>query len=112
VAEDDLPTAPDTQGLLPALRRTHFPGRSGDVMVVLRPWRVLDDQATGASHGSPWLYDTQVPLLLWGPGIAPGTYPETVHPTDLAPTLSTLLELGAPGSAEGHPLSQALRLRR
>jgi len=112
VAEDDLPTAPDTQGLFPALRKTHFPGRSGDVLVVLKPWRVLDDQASGASHGSPWLYDAQVPLLLWGPGITPGIHPETVHPTDVAPTLSTLLEVGAPASAEGHPLSQALRLRR
>ncbi|MBM4380933.1 MAG: alkaline phosphatase family protein, partial [Deltaproteobacteria bacterium] len=112
VAEDDLATAPDTQGLIASLRRTHFPARSGDVLVVLKPWRVLDDQATGTSHGSPWLYDTQVPLLLWGPGIVPGVYPETVHPTDLAPTLSTLLEMGAPSSAEGRPLSQALRLKR
>jgi hypothetical protein len=112
VSADELATAPDTQGLLPALRRTWFPGRSGDVLVVLKPFRVLDDQVTGTSHGSPWLYDAQVPLLLWGTGIRRGIYADTVSPTDLAPTLSLLLGMGAPASAEGRPLVQALELRR
>jgi predicted AlkP superfamily pyrophosphatase or phosphodiesterase len=112
VSADELATSPDVHGLLPALRRTFFPGRSGDVLVVLKPFRVLDDQETGTSHGSPWLYDAQVPLLLWGPGIRRGVYAETVSPTDVAPTLSLLLGIGAPASSEGRPLGQALQLRR
>jgi arylsulfatase A-like enzyme len=64
------------------------------------------------SHSSPYLYDTQVPLLLWGWGIREGVYRETVSLVDVAPTLATLMGVRAPYMTEGKPLTRALRLPR
>lgn len=77
------------------------PRRSGDVVVVLDPhW--LPGAApigTGASHGSPFTQDAQVPLLVAGAGVRPGTYGQPVAPAQLAPSLSYLLGVARPSAA-------------
>jgi arylsulfatase A-like enzyme len=63
-----------------------------------------------ATHGSPYAYDTNVPLMLFGTRwIRPGpaaTYAEVV---DLAPTLAYLLETRMPSASEGRVLAEILR---
>ncbi len=107
VARDDLPGA---RGSAPqALRNSYFPGRSGDVLFVLRQFRVLAGEAHGASHGTPYPYDTDVPVLLWGAGVRKGTYPGRIDPADLAPTLGALLGVGPPPDAQGRARREVLR---
>jgi predicted AlkP superfamily pyrophosphatase or phosphodiesterase len=55
-------------------------------------------------HGSPWRYDTHVPIIFMGPGIKPQTVHRRVHPVDVAPTIAALLGMTPPGSAQGLPL--------
>ena len=62
----------------------------------------------GTTHGSPWTYDTHVPLLWLGAGVAPGTYAEPVAVTDLAPTLSALLGVDPPNGSQGRVLREML----
>ena len=51
-----------------------FPGRSGDLFVVARYGVLVDPyDGKGSSHGTPWEYDTHVPMIFWGAGIAPRT---------------------------------------
>jgi predicted AlkP superfamily pyrophosphatase or phosphodiesterase len=76
--------------------------RSGDVFVQVRPF--FFDRKTGTSHGSPYNYDTHVPLLWYGMGVKPGVHPERVGTDDLAPTLSHLLGLPAPPLSKGRVL--------
>jgi predicted AlkP superfamily pyrophosphatase or phosphodiesterase len=83
-------------------------GRSGDVFIVLDPFAVPSERDTSTTHGSPWDYDAQVPLLLWGAVFKPGIYQDPVQATDLAPTLAVALGLVPPSGAQGRPLSQAL----
>jgi arylsulfatase A-like enzyme len=66
-------------------------------------------QLTGTTHGTPYAYDTSVPLLLAGAGIKPGRYTQRVSTLDIAPTLSDLLGILQPSGCEGHVLSQALK---
>lgn len=77
------------------------PRRSGDVIVVLDPnW--LPGSAptgTGASHGSLYTHDANVPLLVAGAGIRPGVYQQPVTPAQLAPSLSFLLGVARPSAA-------------
>jgi hypothetical protein len=42
------------------------PKRGGDVFVVLDPYALPVPGSRVTTHGSPWNYDSQVPLLLWG----------------------------------------------
>ncbi len=107
VARDDLETA-DPAGLGRALRNSFHPDRSGDVLMVMKPMHVLESEKAGTSHGTPWSYDSEVPLFLFGKGIKPGLYGTASQPIDLAPTVSLLLEMGAPASSEGQVLTDAL----
>jgi hypothetical protein len=89
--------------------RSYYPDRSGDVYYFLEPYWLPSDGATGTGHGSPWRYDQQVPLLWYGRGIRPGVQRGPASVADLAPTLSALLGLTAPGGAQGRVLSEVLR---
>ncbi|QSQ14882.1 alkaline phosphatase family protein [Myxococcus landrumensis] len=108
VTRDELYTAPDPMGYLTAVRKGYFPGRSGDVMYVPRPFHVLYYAPDGSNHGTPHSYDAQVPVVFAGKGIKPGLYLTETDPVNVAPTISALLEMGMPASAEGKPLTEVL----
>jgi predicted AlkP superfamily pyrophosphatase or phosphodiesterase len=84
------------------------PTRSGDVVMIAEPYKYLGDTIT-ATHGSPYSYDTHVPVIIMGAGIIPGRYLEPATPADIAPTLSALLRITAPTSATGRVLTEAIR---
>lgn len=85
-----------------------LPGRSGDVAIVLQSgW--LDGSYyghTGTSHGSPWQYDTHVPLVFYGAGIPEGRVDDrqTVIP-DISTTLAVMLGTDFPSGANGTVIS-------
>lgn len=88
---------------------SYHPGRSGHVYYHAAPYYYVDDDPTGASHGSRWMYDQQVPILFYGSRIEPGTYYTPAAVADIAPTLSALLGVLAPGGSRGRVLSEMLR---
>jgi arylsulfatase A-like enzyme len=80
------------------------PGRSGDLFVVPRYGVFIDGEAgKGTSHGTPWEYDTHVPLIFWGGGVKPHTLSSPTTPYDLAPTMASWLGVSLP-DATGHRL--------
>ena len=88
-------------------QRAWHPRRSGDVLFVLAPYCVPGSK--GTTHGSPWHYDTHVPLLLIGSGIAPGKYDRRVAPACLASTVAELLNVDYPSANVEQPLREALK---
>jgi arylsulfatase A-like enzyme len=59
----------------------------------------------GATHGSPYDYDTHVPLMLWGPRwVGAAALSARVGIVDLAPTLARFLKVASPADSEGRPL--------
>jgi len=82
------------------------PARSGNVIVVPRNgWYLGAERLDNAAmHGSPYAYDTHVPLMLVGPGIGKRTVYRPVAPRDLAPTLSAYLGVAPPSGSIGVPL--------
>jgi hypothetical protein len=107
-SQDDLESGQELSGFLPALRRSHYPGRSGDVTFVLKPYAILTEHDTGTTHGEPYAYDNQIPLILYGKGVKPGLYRMRVNASDVAPTAAMLMEMGAPASAEGEPRVESI----
>ncbi|MDX1946884.1 MAG: alkaline phosphatase family protein [Pirellulaceae bacterium] len=89
-----------------AMRRTFHPRRSGEVLYFLAPYCVPGTK--GTTHGSPWHYDTHVPLLLLGSGIRPGKYPRPVSQACLASTVAELVGVNYPSANVEGPLSEAL----
>src|SRR5216684_6813275 len=81
---------------------------SGDLYVVQKPYAMFGSNV--ATHGSPYTYDTNVPLMLFGPRwIRPGPSANFAEVVDLAPTLAYLLETRMPSASEGRVLAEILR---
>jgi predicted AlkP superfamily pyrophosphatase or phosphodiesterase len=92
-----------------------YSGRSGDVIIVYEPYTIQfdppddpTDPLSSATHGSPYSYDTHVPLIIMGRGFASGRYTQAAAPTDIAPTLAHVLGLEAPSCSVGRVLAEAL----
>lgn len=101
------------QGQLPAtplslqVQRAWHAQRSGELYVVTAPGSMMGSNA--ATHGSPWQYDSHVPLLFHAPGrIRPGQYLQAAAVVDIAPTLAMLLGLRPPAASEGRVLQEML----
>jgi hypothetical protein len=85
------------------------PERSGNIYYELQPFVIPTSDSTGTTHGSPWSYDTRVPLLWLGSRVKRGMYRGPASIADVAPTLSFMLGVGAPAEARGRVLREMLR---
>lgn len=92
-----------TEGIKYRIQKGYYPKRSGDVMVYLDPAWVEYDRV-GTTHGAPYTYDTHVPLLWYGWNIKPGSSGEPLCITDIAPTLSMMLNIPFPNGCTGRPI--------
>jgi predicted AlkP superfamily pyrophosphatase or phosphodiesterase len=86
--------------------RGYNPKRSGDIAFVLESGWIESGKATGTTHGSPYTYDTHVPVLFYGFGIKPGTSVRYHAITDIAPTLSVMLNIKFPSGSTGQPIEE------
>ena len=84
-----------------------YAGRSGDVIVVYEPFKYVEGLYS-VTHGSPYSYDTHVPLILMGENFRPGRYLEAAAPSDIAPTLAAVLRIRAPSNSMGRILLEGL----
>lgn len=91
-----------------AVQLSFHPTRSGDVLIFPAPFWYLyhDPKKYAAMHGSPHSYDTLVPILVAGPGIAPRAVHRRVSPADLAPTVAALLGIKPPSGSVGRILPE------
>ena len=81
------------------VKASYHPDRSGDIMVVLKPYWIPNYYLTGTSHGSPHAYDTHVPLVVFGTNVEPGKRKERVSPEHTAVILAASLGIDPPGDA-------------
>ena len=68
----------------------------------------LDGLSVAVVHGSPWRYDTYVPVIFAGAGIQPQTVSRRVHTVDVAIPLATLVGTSPPSGAAGEVLLEVL----
>ncbi len=88
------------------------PDRSGDIYIVFEPhWFIadFDGLSVASAHGSPWTYDSYVPIIIAGPGIEPTRVVRPVETVDVAPTIAAYLGTKAPSGARGVPLLEIFR---
>jgi predicted AlkP superfamily pyrophosphatase or phosphodiesterase len=102
---------PDTRIAKAVLMNFH-PDRSGDIYVVFEPhWFVadFDGLSVASMHGSPWTYDTHVPIIIAGPGVPATRVNRRVETVDVAPTIAAYLGTKPPSGAFGAPLLEVLK---
>lgn len=78
--------------------------RSGDVYIQLKSGWLDSDYPTGTSHGSPYNYDTHVPLIFYGWNVPEGETSRKTAIPQIAPTISNMLNIGLPSGSEANIL--------
>lgn len=103
---------PDTE-LGRHIARSFHPTRSGDVVIVQKQFWYLDNdpECCASMHGSPYSYDTYVPVVFYGPGIAARTVSRPIEPASIAPTLAALLKIQPPSGNSAAALPEVLEAR-
>lgn len=96
-----------TSGIPYILQNGWHQKRSGDVLYVPKPAHIAYSR-TGSTHGSPFIYDTHVPLLLFGKGIKQGSTVNRTEIPDIAPTLAVMLGIAFPNGTTGTPIAEVL----
>jgi hypothetical protein len=77
------------------------------VYVVFEPnWFIndFDGLEVAATHGSPWRYDTYVPVVFAGWGITPRRVVRRVETVSVAATLARLVGTKFPSGSTAEPL--------
>lgn len=101
---------PDNELYRSVVRNFH-PKRSGDVFIVFEPnWFINDFEGlmVASTHGSPWNYDSFVPIIFAGNGLGSQTINRPVLTVDVAATLAAYLGIRMPSGAVGQPLVEVL----
>lgn len=81
------------------VRFSYFPERCGDVALVLKPHWLLGDNSSGTTHGSPFGYDSHVPLLIYGSNVKAAIRSDRIPPTAIAPIFSQALGSAPPANS-------------
>jgi hypothetical protein len=102
----------DRASILAMFARAYYPGRSGQVMLAPREGVVLttDDPNYPFMHGSPWDYDTRIPMIFHGaPFVRAGAHRDVVSQQAIAPTVAGFLGLPMPVTTTGRVLKQVFQ---
>jgi predicted AlkP superfamily pyrophosphatase or phosphodiesterase len=97
--------------LMRSILYNFHPKRSGDIYLVFEPNVFINDfdgLMVASNHGSPWRYDTFVPVIFAGAGLPAANVDRPVTPYDIASTLAAYLHIKPPSGAIGKPLLEVL----
>jgi arylsulfatase A-like enzyme len=87
-----------------AVRNGFYRTRSADVMVIPEAFYIYS--ASGTTHGTPFNYDSHVPVIFMGFGIKPGHYYQKIAVNDIAPTLCAIAGVEEPSGSVGRVLQE------
>ena len=107
LAEGNLPDTP----LIRSVLRNYSPKRSGDIFVVFQPNHFInefDGLIVTSTHGSPWRYDTFVPVVFAGSHLASQHVYRSIETVEVAPTLAAIVGTNPPSGARSGPLQEVL----
>jgi predicted AlkP superfamily pyrophosphatase or phosphodiesterase len=90
-------------------QRGYYAPRGPDF--ILRPceYCLFTTSTTGTSHGTPYRYDTNVPVVFWGTGVTARQVSRVVNTVDLAPTVAKVLGIATPPTVDGKVLKEIAR---
>ena len=97
------------QNLSNLVANSYNPKRSGDLLIILKPFVINSEYPKGTSHGSWYNYDSHIPLIFYGNGVKPGKITRATYMTDIAPTISQLLEIQEPNASIGNTIQEVLK---
>lgn len=83
------------------------PTQNGDLVVLDKPG-YIEYHEKGTSHGTPYAYDTHVPLIFYGWNIPKGATSDRKIITQIAPTIAQKIGISFPNGTEAQVLLEVL----
>jgi len=105
--EEILASSPNDE-LLGFVSKGYDPTQNGELYFVYKPG-YMEYSATGTTHGSPYTYDTHVPIIFYGWNIPKGSSHDKKVITQIAPTVSQLLKITLPNSTDSEVLTELFK---
>lgn len=102
--EEILASSPNDE-LLGFISKGFDPTQNGELYFVYKPG-YMEYGITGTTHGSPYSYDTHVPVIFYGWHIKNGASHDKKVITQIAPTVSQLLKITMPNSTKSEVLTE------
>ncbi len=106
---DMISNAPLSQPYIQKFRNSYFSSRGEDYQYRIREFSIISSRTFGTTHGSPYRYDTHVPLIFWWEGAVPQKISRAVTTSDAAPTLINFAGYPFPSTIDGVVLKEVSR---
>ena len=106
--EDEIVSGNPSDYYLDYIVKGYDPVQNGELVMIFKPGYV-EYSATGTTHGSPYSYDTHVPLIFFGWNIKKGQTHDRKEITQIAPTVTQMLKITMPNSSDGKVLHEVLK---
>lgn len=105
--EEEILASSGTDYYLQLIANGYDPKQNGDLVILDKPG-YIQYQATGTSHGTPYSYDTHVPLIFYGWNIPKGNTSDRKVISEIAPTLAQKLKIAFPNGTDAKVLLEVL----
>ncbi len=103
ITSTTLQTTDFTSGIFKKIQNGFNQKRSGDVIINLKAgW--IERREDLSYHSSSYSYDARIPLIWYGWKIGRSTVVRPVDIIDIAPTISTFLDITYPNACTGNPI--------
>ncbi len=107
-ATRNIETASIPSSIKKMLINGYNPKRSGQIGYVQKS-AYISSGATGTTHGAWNAYDSHIPLIWFGTNIKPGKTNRETYMTDIAPTLSAILNIQMPSGNIGKVIEEVVK---
>jgi predicted AlkP superfamily pyrophosphatase or phosphodiesterase len=105
--EEEILASTGSDYFLDCIAKGYDATQDGDIIVLDKPG-VLEYPTTGTSHGTPYSYDTHVPMIFYGWHIKKGASNDKKVITQIAPTLAQKLNIPLPNGTDAKVLLEIL----
>ena len=105
--EEEILAGTTADHFLTYITKGYDPKQNGDLVILDKPG-YIEHEGTGTSHGTPYSYDTHVPLLFYGWNIKKGESFDKKVITQIAPTIAQKIKIDFPNGTEANVLTEVL----
>lgn len=106
-SEEEILANTGSDFYLNCIAKGYDPTQDGDLVILDKPG-YIEYGPTGTSHGTPYSYDTHVPLIFYGWNIKKGESHDRKEISQIAPTLAQKLKITFPNGTEAKVLTEVL----
>jgi predicted AlkP superfamily pyrophosphatase or phosphodiesterase len=109
-SEEEILASNGSDYFLNCISKGYDPKQNGELVILDKPG-YIEHERRGTSHGTPYTYDTHVPLIFYGWNVKKGESYDKKEITQIAPTISQMIKIPFSNSTEASVLVEVLDIK-